>query len=108
MAIPLSLLISHAPEVVSAATKIWNSWKSRQAAGSGTDANTQPAAFGARLHALEEGAEAQAKVMKDLAEQVAALTGALDAVSRRCNMAIGVAGVAFVAALVMGVMVMLR
>jgi hypothetical protein len=102
MAIPLGLLITHAPDLLSAANKIWNTWKTRatpENVDPGGDVKTQLAAIAGRLKVLEDGGEAQAELVKNMAEQLAALPVALSEVSRRSNVALAISGAALVASL---------
>jgi hypothetical protein len=103
MAIPLGLLITHAPDVLSAANKLWNTWKTRgvpENVDPDGDIKTQLAAIAGRLKVLEEGGEAQAELVKNMAEQLAALPVALSAVSRRSNVALALSGVALAMSLI--------
>lgn len=99
MPIPWAALLTHGPTIVAAAERLLAGTK---AAKTAPKADVRTDITGGRLDALEQSAEASARLLQDIARQLQAIGVAQEAVARRTAAAVklGVAATVLAAAAV--------
>lgn len=109
--LPWKEIILALPGVAQTATDLWKKWKSKPETtplDQGDGPERQIAAMVERLQALENSEVEQAKVVKEMAEQLQAISAGLTEVSRRNNIALLLAAAAAIASVAALTLLLLR